>query len=215
MKGDSFKNKGMRLRLIDDLRNKGIQNETVLTAMEEIPRHIFMDSALENFGYQDLAFPIGFEQTISQPYTVARQTELLEVKKGHKVLEIGTGSAYQSWVLYKVGAVVHSIERIEGLHKKAKQLIETYNIGVNTYLGDGFAGLPELAPFDRIIVTCGAPHIPEALLEQLAVGGIMVIPVGDGKTQTMKKIVRKSENSFSQSEYGDFSFVPMKKDIQV
>ncbi|MFT5336237.1 MAG: protein-L-isoaspartate(D-aspartate) O-methyltransferase [Sphingobacteriales bacterium] len=215
MKGDSFKNKGMRLRLIDDLRNKGIQNESVLRAMEAIPRHIFMDSALENFGYQDLAFPIGFEQTISQPYTVARQTELLEVKSGHKVLEIGTGSAYQSWVLFLMGAQVHSIERIEGLHKKAKQLIAAYNIGVRTYLGDGFIGLPELAPFDRIIVTCGAPHIPEALLEQLAVGGIMVIPVGDGKTQTMKKIVRKTENSFSQSEYGDFSFVPMKKDIQV
>lgn len=191
---------------------KGIADEKVLAAIGKIPRHLFMDSSFEDHAYQDKAFPIAADQTISQPYTVAFQTELLEVDRGDTVLEIGTGSGYQTAVLCELGTRVYSIERQQELFKRSKRLLE--NIGYRPrYLsfGDGYKGLPEFAPFDRILVTAGAPIVPRALLSQLKVGGRLVIPVGK-ENQIMTLFVRVSEKEFKKTEHGEFRFVPLLED---
>lgn len=208
---DSFKHQGLRRQLVQLLKEKGIQDQRVLEAIGKIPRHFFMDSLFDKFAYQDMAFKIDAGQTISQPYTVARQTELLELEKGMKVLEIGTGSGYQTCVLLELGAKVFTIERQKILYEKAKLLLAKMNYQPKFFYGDGYAGLPAFAPFDRILVTCGAPFIPEKLVEQLKPGGIIVIPVGEGDTQIMK-VIRKSLNGeLLVEDQGTFRFVPMLK----
>lgn len=203
----------MRRRLIADLRKKGITDEAVLQAMESLPRHFFLDKAFEEWAYEDKAFPIGHEQTISQPFTVAIQTQLLQVSPRDKVLEIGTGSGYQAAILALIGARVYTIERQEGLYHSAKALLEKINPGnIRCFYRDGYKGLPEFAPFDRILATAGADAIPEALLQQLRVGGIMVIPVGE-KTQVMHVITREADGSFKDEEKGQFRFVPFLKGV--
>lgn len=205
---DSYRHKGMRRKLIETLRQKGIQDERVLAAMDIIPRHFFLETAFAEQAYEDKAFPIGNEQTISQPYTVAFQTQLLEVQKREKVLEIGTGSGYQAAILGALGARVYTVERQETLHIKTKKLLQAFRMrNIRCYLRDGSKGLPEFAPFDKIIVTAGATQIPEELKQQLKIGGILVIPVGD-KNQVMYKVKRTSQNEWEETETGDFRFVP-------
>jgi protein-L-isoaspartate(D-aspartate) O-methyltransferase len=181
---DTYKTKGLREALVKELKTKGISSFSVLSAIEKIPRHLFIDSSFLQFAYQDKAFPIGEEQTISQPYTVAKQTELLQVKSKEKILEIGTGSGYQTCVLLELGAKVFTIERQRNLYLKTKELLTKLNYKPQQIVyGDGYAGLPNFAPFDKIIVTCGAPFVPEPLKQQLKIGGIMVIPVGEDLQQ--------------------------------
>jgi protein-L-isoaspartate(D-aspartate) O-methyltransferase len=206
---DTFKHKGMRRQLINELREKGIKNEAVLEAFDAIPRHFFLDLVFEQQAYSNQAFQIGAGQTISHPYTVAFQTDLLELKKGEKVLEIGTGSGFQTCILCQLGAKVFSIERQRELFLKAQKIIHHFNFRPRLMYGDGYAGMPSFAPFDKILVTCGAPDVPQALLEQLKVGGIMVIPVGEGKDQIMLKIRKNEDGTFTSHELGVFSFVPM------
>ncbi|MCM4161045.1 protein-L-isoaspartate(D-aspartate) O-methyltransferase [Antarcticibacterium flavum] len=209
---DTFKHKGKRQQLAALVEAKGVRDKKVLEAIKTIPRHLFMDSSFEDHAYQDKAFPIAADQTISQPYTVAFQTELLEIKKGDKVLEIGTGSGYQTAVLCELGAKVYSIERQQELYKKTKAFLS--KIGYrpkHLSFGDGYKGLPEYAPYDKIIVTAGAPFVPNPLLSQLKVGGRLVIPVGED-TQVMTLFIRKSEKEFEKREYGDFRFVPLLED---
>lgn len=209
---DTLKHKGKRQQLAATVAAKGVKDKKVLEAIKNIPRHLFMDSSFEDHAYQDKPFPIAADQTISQPYTVAFQTELLEVKKGDVVLEIGTGSGYQTAVLCELGAKVYSIERQQELYKKTKVFLS--KIGYRPkYLsfGDGYKGLPQYAPYDKIIVTAGAPYVPNPLLSQLKVGGRMVIPVGES-TQVMTLFIRKSEKEFEKREYGDFRFVPLLED---
>jgi protein-L-isoaspartate(D-aspartate) O-methyltransferase len=209
---DTFKHKGKRQQLAAIVAAKGVKNKKVLEAIKSIPRHLFMDSSFEDHAYQDKAFPIAADQTISQPYTVAFQTELLEIEKGNTVLEIGTGSGYQTAVLCELGAKVYSIERQKELYKKTKLFLS--KIGYRPkYLsfGDGYKGLPEYAPYDKIIVTAGAPYVPNALLSQLKVGGRLVIPIGEN-VQIMTLFVRKSSKEFDKREYGDFRFVPLLED---
>ncbi|RMG88295.1 MAG: protein-L-isoaspartate(D-aspartate) O-methyltransferase [Bacteroidetes bacterium] len=211
MKSDTYRHKGMRRKLVEGLRKKGIKDERILEAMEKIPRHFFLENAFEEQAYIDKAFPIGCGQTISQPYTVAFQTQLLEVKKRDKILEIGTGSGYQAAILAALGARVFTIERQEGLYRKTKALLKELGFqGIRTYFKDGFQGLPEFAPFDKILVTAGAPTVPEKLLKQLKIGGIMVIPVGE-KNQKMIRIFRYGENEYGREDWGNFRFVPMLK----
>jgi len=205
---DTTKHKGLRKKLVDELISQGIESEKVLDAIISIPRHFFLESSFEHLAYQNNAFPIGNDQTISQPYTVAFQTELLNLKKGDRVLEIGTGSGYQASILFKMGAKVYTIERHAPLLRKAKLLLQKLNIRAEMRFGDGYEGWPEEAPFDKIIVTCGAPHIPEALKKQLRVGGIMVIPVGE-IIQKMKCVIKRDEDKFEIIDFGDFRFVPM------
>ena len=208
---DTNKHQGLRNLLVKQLKEKGITDKNVLDAIAKIPRHLFIDSSFENFAYQDKAFPIGADQTISQPYTVAFQTELLQVEKEHKILEIGTGSGYQTAVLCLLGAKVYSVERQNELFKKTKNLLSKLTINVIPKLlsfGDGYKGLPDYAPFDSIIVTAGAPEIPQALMSQLKIGGRLVIPVGK-KEQIMTLLVRKNETQFEKTEFGDFKFVPL------
>ena len=208
---DTNKHQGLRNLLVKQLKEKGITDKNVLEAIAKIPRHLFIDSSFENFAYQDKAFPIGADQTISQPYTVAFQTELLNVEKEHKILEIGTGSGYQTAVLCLLGAKVYSVERQNELFKKTKNLLSKLTINVIPKLlsfGDGYKGLPDYAPFDSIIVTAGAPLIPQALMSQLKIGGRLVIPVGK-KEQIMTLLVRKNETQFEKTEFGDFKFVPL------
>ncbi len=209
---DTFRHKGMRKQLKSVLLLKGIKNTAVLDAIEKIPRHLFLDKAFEEHAYEDKAFRIGAGQTISQPYTVAKQTELLELKKNEKVLEIGTGSGYQSSVLAECGARVYSIERQKLLHDTAGPLLEQLGYNVKTFYGDGYLGLPRYAPFDKVIVTAGAPYIPPALIEQLKVGGILVIPVGEGREQVMKTVTKISATEVQIKEHGDFRFVPLLED---
>ncbi len=205
---DNYRHKGMRRRLIEQLRRKGIRDEAVLSAMERLPRHFFLDKAFEEQAYEDNPFPIGNEQTISQPYTVAFQTEWLELRPRLKVLEIGTGSGYQAAVLAMMGARVYTVERYEALYVKAQELLHALGLkNVRCYFRDGNKGLPEHAPFDRIIATAGAVEVPEALRQQLAVGGMLVIPVGR-EVQRMLRVRRVSETEFVQEEQGDFKFVP-------
>lgn len=207
---DSYRHRGMRNQLIKKLEQKGINDPIVLQAMSKVPRHFFLDQAFLEHAYQDKAFPIGEGQTISQPYTVAVQTQLLQLESGMKVLEIGTGSGYQCSILAELGCKVFSIERIKTLYDKAKSLLTYMGYKVNFYYGDGTLGVPSQAPYDRIIVTAGAPVVPETLLEQLNNNGILVIPVGDAGTQKMLKITKDSSGNIQTQEYGNFSFVPLK-----
>lgn len=208
---DSFRHKGLRKQLIQEVKNKGITDDAVLEAMDKLPRHYFMDSSFVEFAYQDKAFPIGAGQTISQPYTVAFQTQLMNVKKGDKILEIGTGSGYQASILHLMGAKVFSIERQKELYVKTKAFLEQLNYRMKLFFGDGYKGLPTYAPFDKIIVTCGAPFVPEALVEQLKPGGFMIIPVGDD-VQTMIRVVKNLDGTVINEEHGAFRFVPMLED---
>lgn len=209
---DTLRHQGLRKQLIALLTEKGIKNVAVLEAMNRIPRHLFLDSSFEAHAYQDKAFPIGAEQTISQPYTVAFQTELLQFKKGAKILEIGTGCGYQTAVLLELGAKVYSIERQQELFKKTKKFLPKLGYKAKRLIfGDGYKGLPEEAPFDGIIVTAGAPYVPKPLLAQLKIGGRLVIPVGHIQ-QEMQLYVRKSEKEFQKETFGGFRFVPMLKD---
>jgi len=206
---DSFKHKGLRKLLIEELRQKGISNEKVLEAFFEVPRHYFLDLAFEKQAYSNTAFQIGAGQTISHPYTVAFQTELLQLTKGEKVLEIGTGSGFQTSILCAMGMKVFSIERQKELYLKAKTIIHHMHYNPKLFYGDGYKGRTLDAPFDKIIVTCGAPYIPDALLQQLKVGGMLVIPIGEGETQLMQRITKISDTEFITEEFGVFSFVPM------
>ena len=212
---DNYRHKGLRKQLVETLRAKGITDETVLAAINEVPRHVFLDSSFVELAYQDKAFPIGSGQTISQPMTVAFQTQLLQVEKGMKVLEIGTGSGYQACVLAAMGAKVFSIERQRNLYFKTKDILEQLPFKVKVFLGDGFEGLPTYAPFDRVIITAGAPSLPPALIEQMKIGGIMVIPMDNpnGEGQTMLRITKMEDGSLQKEEFGDFKFVPMLKEI--
>ncbi len=209
-KEDNYQHKGMRKQLIDSLRPKGIKDERVLAAMEAIPRHFFLDTAFERRAYEDKAFPITAGQTISQPYTVAYQTQLLEIKKFDKVLEVGTGSAYQACVLAELGVTLFTIERQKELYDYTGKFffLKKYP-NIKRFYGDGFEGLPSYAPFDKIIITCGAPFIPPKLIDQLKPGGIMVVPVGEDGKQKMMRIIKYNEGDIGQQEMGDFSFVPM------
>jgi protein-L-isoaspartate(D-aspartate) O-methyltransferase len=209
---DTYKHKGLRKKLIDSLRDKGITDENVLKAMMNIPRHYFMDTALEHIAYQDRAFPIGEGQTISQPYTVAYQTQLLEAASYEKILEIGTGSAYQAIVLAEMGANVFTIERQKKLFELNKSFIlKSKYPNIKFFYGDGFEGLPTYAPFDKIIITAAAPYIPPKLIEQLKPGGKMVIPLEDNGKQKMMCITKNEDNSLDEETFSDFSFVPMLK----
>ena len=194
--------------MIDYLRTKGISDERVLQAMNEVPRHFFLDSSLDVLAYQDRALSILCEQTISQPSTVAFQTQLLNIQEDDKVLEIGTGSGYQTCVLCKMKARVYTIERYKPLHNSAQELFSLLKCHPKCFFGDGYLGLPRYAPFDKIIVTCGADKLPEVLLQQMKVGGVMVIPIGND-TQTMYRITKTDDNTFEQEAFGDFKFVPM------
>lgn len=206
---DTAKHQGLRNQLVTVLEQKGITDKNVLDAIRKIPRHLFLNSGFEDYAYQDKAFPIGAGQTISQPYTVAFQSQLLEVQKEHKVLEIGTGSGYQTAVLFMMGAKVYSIERQNELFKSTSLLLPKLGIRPkHLSFGDGYKGLPNYAPFDSIIVTAGAPMIPKPLMAQLKIGGRLVIPVGI-ENQVMTMLVRKTETQFEKHEFGEFRFVPL------
>lgn len=207
---DSYRHKGLRKQLVDAIRQKGISDERVLDAMMNIPRHFFMDSALDKIAYEDRAFPIGESQTISQPYTVAYQTQLLDLRSHEKVLEIGTGSGYQSCVLAEMGAQVYTIERQRKLFDARKEFSYLKKWpALKFFYGDGFEGLPTYAPFDRIIITAAAPFVPPKLIEQMKTGGKMVIPVGEGKVQQMLRITRQADGRLEEEVFDNFSFVPM------
>ena len=211
---DTYRHKGLRSNLVKILKDKGIQNPKVLAAIGKIPRHLFLDKAFEEWAYKDVAFPIGSEQTISQPYTVAYQTDLLEVDARHKILEIGTGSGYQACVLSALGAKVYSIERQQALFIKTAEFLPTIGYGaIRTLFGDGYKGIPKFAPFDRIIITASCESFPQALIQQLKIGGKMVVPKGDATEQTMYRITRISENEFSEESYDKFAFVPFLKGV--
>lgn len=210
---DSYRHKGLRKKLVETIRGKGVKDENVLMAIEKVPRHFFMDSSFIDFAYEDKAFPIGAGQTISQPYTVARMTELLQLKKGEKILEVGTGSGYQACVLSAMGVKVYTIERQKSLYDKTKLFLPSIGFGtIKQFYGDGYKGLPTFGPFDKIIVTCGAPYIPDALVSQLKIGGIMVIPVGEGAVQIMQTVIRLTELDKEITSHGSFRFVPMLED---
>jgi protein-L-isoaspartate(D-aspartate) O-methyltransferase len=206
---DSYRHKGLRRQLIEEIRAKGIKDERVLDAMSILPRHFFLEKAFEEHAYADKAFPIGNDQTISQPYTVAYMTSLLDINKGDKVLEIGTGSGYQAAILATLGARVYTVERQEELYKKTKELLKELNFNaLRCYFSDGSMGLPDYAPYDKIIVTAGAPIIPDALKEQLNIGGILVIPVSENDGQRMHYIKRINENEYENKALDMFRFVP-------
>lgn len=209
---DSYKHQGLRKHLVEIIRRKGITDTNVLAAIGKVPRHFFFDSSFLKFAYEDNAFPIGSGQTISQPYTVAFQTQLLMLGKGQKVLEVGTGSGYQACILAEIGAKVFSIERQKSLYDKAVQFLPTLGYRIKLFYGDGYKGLSPYAPFDKIIVTAGAPYIPDALIEQLKPGGILVIPVGGDDVQDMITVTRISEKEFQKREHGKFRFVPLLED---
>ena len=206
---DSYRHQGLRKLMLKELAELGIHDERVLEAMEKLPRHFFMEGAFLEFAYENKAFQIGAGQTISQPFTVAFQTQLLQLNKGDKVLEIGTGSGYQCGVLCQMGAKVTSIERQKLLHSNAKALLTQLKYRPNLFYGDGFKGKSVFAPFDKVIVTCGAPHIPEELVHQTKVGGRLVIPLGKDGVQEMVLLEKVSDNELVRTNYGKFSFVPM------
>jgi protein-L-isoaspartate(D-aspartate) O-methyltransferase len=201
----------MRKGLVKTLENKGIKDRKVLEAINKIPRHWFMDSSFLEFAYQDKPFPIGSGQTISQPYTVARQTELLLVEKNMKVLEIGTGSGYQACVLGELGAKVYTVERQKKLYLKTKQFLQQFPYRIKAFYDDGNKGLPAFAPFDRIIITAAAPEIPQNLVEQLKSGGILLLPLGVGDVQQMVRITKTGEGNLKTENFGNYRFVPMLK----
>ena len=211
---DSFRDKGLRKGLLKEVREKGITDEKVLAAMDRIPRHLFVDSAFKELAYRDQALRIGAGQTISQPYTVAFQSQLLQVQKGDKILEVGTGSGYQASVLAELGARVYTIERQKELYDTAKEFLPRLNPAyrIRFFFGDGYKGIPAFAPFDKIIVTCGAPFIPDDLVKQLKPGGRAVIPVGEGEVQKMMLLIKSESGQISLEEKGDFRFVPMLHD---
>ena len=209
---DTYKHKGLRKKLVQEIAAKGITDKNVLQAIETVPRHLFMDNAFISFAYEDKAFPIAAGQTISQPYTVARQTELLQLKKGDKVLEIGTGSGYQTCILLEIGAKVFSIERQKVLNEKAKTFLPSIGYQPKLFYGDGYKGLPAFAPFDKVLVTAGAPYIPDELIKQLKVGGILVIPVGNQSDQIMTVVLKTAEDSSEKTELDKFRFVPLLGD---
>lgn len=206
---DTYKHKGMRRQLIEELKEKGISNPDVLAAFDKVPRHFFLDSSFTNQAYSNIAFQIGAGQTISHPFTVALQTSLLELEKGHKVLEIGTGSGFQTCILCAMGAKVVSIERQKELFINAKDSIEKLGYTARLFYGDGYKGKASYAPYDSILVTCGAPFIPEDLKKQLKIGGKLVIPIGEGKNQIMHRLTKISDEEWETETYGVFSFVPM------
>lgn len=210
---DTFQHKGLRRKLVEEIRGKGITDEAVLAAISRVPRHLFMDSGFLRFAYRDQAFPIGSGQTISQPFTVAFQTQLLRVRKLDRILEVGTGSGYQAAVLMELGGRLYTIERQKELFLNAKALLEDLGYYPHCIYGDGYKGLPGYAPYDRILVTAGAPEIPQALVEQLAVGGRMVVPVGDSNGQTMMLIEKDDNGAVKKSEHGSFVFVPLLKGV--
>lgn len=211
---DTFRHQGLRKRLVIELKGEGIKDEKVLKAIEKIPRHFFIETLFEDDAYENKPFPIGRGQTISNPYTVAFQSELLELQSGDKVLEIGTGSGYQAAVLAEIGASVFSIERHQPLSKKAEKVLEHLGYhNVQTFYGDGFKGLPTFAPFDKILITAAAPEIPKELLKQMKVNGVMVIPFGEGDVQKMIRIKRLDNNEFEKETFSNFTFVPMLKGV--
>ena len=224
MLNDSFRHQGLRRKLVQELREKGIINERVLNGIERVPRHVFLDPAFLEYAYQDKAFPIACGQTISQPFTVAFQTQLLDPQPGEQILEIGTGSGYQSAVLMEMGVRLYSIERHKDLFTETSRRLEeiwmhsavagsnSKIFRVKASFGDGFKGLPAFAPFDKVIVTCGAPEIPKALVDQLKSGGLMVIPLGAGATQTMTTVLKKANGELEIIPFADCKFVPMLND---
>ncbi|MFD1255296.1 protein-L-isoaspartate(D-aspartate) O-methyltransferase [Mucilaginibacter terrae] len=209
---DNYREKGARKRLVELLKKKGIEDEQVLQAINKVPRHFFFDETFWNQAYKDIAFPIGEGQTISQPYTVAYQSELLHIDKGQKVLEIGTGCGYQTCVLLELGAQVYTIERQEKLYERTIQVLPYMGYLPRFFLGDGSKGIESHAPYDKIIVTAGAPTVPEILLRQLNVGGLLVIPVGDEKEQKMVTILKVAENDYEKVVLDTFRFVPLVGD---
>ncbi|HEY0667656.1 MAG TPA: protein-L-isoaspartate(D-aspartate) O-methyltransferase [Sphingobacteriaceae bacterium] len=209
---DNYREKGGRKKLVEVLKEKGIEDSRVLKAIGNVPRHFFFDETFWKQAYKDIAFPIGEGQTISQPYTVAYQTQLLHIKPGEKVLEIGTGSGYQTCILLELGARVYTIERQEKLYERAKVFLENMGYDCRFFLGDGSKGIAEYAPYDKIIVTAGAPLVPEILLKQLKIGGLIVIPVGDERSQKMVTVLRVSENDYEKIELDTFRFVPLVGD---
>ena len=209
---DSYQHKGLRKKLVDAIREKGITDENVLEAMMNIPRHFFLDTALDKIAYEDRAFPIAEGQTISQPYTVAYQTQLLEVQRYDKILEIGTGSAYQASVLAEMGAQVFTIERQKNLYEKNRDFaLKKKYPSIKFFYGDGFEGLPTYAPFDKIIITAAAPFVPPKLVEQLKPGGMMVLPLDEDKYQRMVRITKNEDGTTKEEAFENFSFVPMLK----
>ncbi len=206
---DSYLHKGKRKALVKIIREKGIKDERVLDAIYQLPRHFFFDSALVSHAYEDKAFPIGEGQTISQPFTVAFQTELLELKPGDKVLEIGTGSGYQGTILHILGADVYSIEYQKKLYEKTRKFLDRLGVKFNLFQGDGSKGLLKHSPFDKILVTAGAPIVPNDLIRQLKIGGVLVIPVGDRSSQKMLKLTKKSRTQVVKEEFDSFAFVPL------
>ncbi len=211
---DTFQHKGLRRKLVETIRSKGIRDERILEAIGTIPRHLFMDSSFINFSYKDQAFPIGGGQTISQPYTVAFQTELLDVRARDKVLEIGTGSGYQTAVLLELGASVYTIERQRKLFLRSQAILGELGYKPHFFFGDGYLGKESYGPFDRILVTAAVNEVPESLTRQLKMGGILVVPVGGALQQVMVRIIRRGEKDFERTEHGSFAFVPLVKGTQ-
>ena len=209
---DNYRSQGARRQLVDELKRKGITDVAVLEAIGNVPRHCFVPLSLKEHSYCDYPLPIACKQTISQPYTVAKQTELLEVKPQLRILEIGTGSGYQAAILKQMGAYVYTIERHRNLHESTKKLFQTLSLSIASTYGDGYKGWAEFAPFDRILITCGCAEIPPELLNQLKVGGILVAPVDSGSVQEMVKVVKNSPTDYTKTTHGSFIFVPMLKD---
>lgn len=213
---DSHRHRGLRQKLVNELKQKDIKDQRILDAFMDIPRHYFLDEAFADWAYKDVAFPIGADQTISQPYTVAIQTQLLDIKPGDKVLEIGTGSGYQACVLSYLGCKVYTIERQKVLFEKTDKLLKKLGFSkIRTLFGDGYEGAPRFAPFDKIIVTAGATEIPKKLFDQLKVGGYMVIPYGSGEVQKMLRITKGEYNSIKKEDFGNFRFVPFLKGVKL
>ena len=211
---DTHRHKGLRQQLVNELRSKGIKDEKILDAFRDIPRHYFLDKTFADWAYKDVAFPIDADQTISQPYTVAVQTTLLDVKKGDKILEIGTGSGFQACVLYYIGAKVYTIERQKRLFDKTEKFLHEIGYGnVRTLYGDGYEGAPRFAPFDKILLTAAADEIPTKLIAQLKPGGIMVVPLGGGDVQQMLRITKKEDGTLVKENFGDYRFVPFLKGV--
>ncbi len=208
---DSFRHKGLRKKLVEEIRSKGIREERILDAVGRVPRHLFMDSGFINFAYRDQAFPIGAGQTISQPYTVAFQTQLLQVEKHDKVLEIGTGSGYQAAILLELGAKVFTVERQRELFLRTQSLLPAMGYKARFFYGDGNEGVPAYAPYDRILITAAAPEVPPKLLDQLRVGGRMVLPLGREGSQVMTVVTKTAEGEYEREEHGYFVFVPLLK----